>query len=78
MMIPKVSQADEILAYLHQIDPNSGKRRGISAHDAQGLFRCDRLAARIKELRDRGNKITTDIRRDVKGKTYARYFLSTK
>lgn len=71
-----VSQIDEILSYLHQIDPSTGKRRGITHLEAQGLFRCNRLAARIRELREDHIPIRTEIRRDVKGKSYARYFLA--
>jgi hypothetical protein len=73
-MIAKVSQKDEILSYLHQIDPETGKRRGLSPLEAIGMFRCYRLAARIDELRLK-HKIRTVIKRDAKGKTYARYFL---
>lgn len=78
MMIAKVSQKDEILAYLHQTDPNSGKRRGISPLEAIGMFRCYRLAARIRDLKDDGINILTETRKDAKGKTYARYFLAPK
>lgn len=75
MMIVKVSQTAEILAYLHQIDPETGKRRGLSPLEAIGMFRCYRLAARIRDLRDRGHDIRTEMKLDAKGKTYARYFL---
>ena len=75
-MLPQISQADEILSYLHQIDPQTGKRRGLSPLEAIGMFRCYRLAARIRDLRDRGYDIRTQMKKDAKGKTYARYFLS--
>lgn len=74
-MVAQVSQKQEILSYLHQIDPKSGKRRGLSQLEAIGMFRCFRLAARIEELRQK-HPIRTEIRRDAKGKTYARYFLA--
>jgi hypothetical protein len=77
MMIAQVSQKDEILSYLHQRDPSTGKRRGISPLEAIGLFRCYRLAARIKELREDGIKIRTEMRREPTNtrKAYARYWL---
>ncbi len=75
MLIPKISQKDEILSYLHQIDPATGRRRGISPLEAIGLFRCYRLAARIQELRKGGNHIITEVKRDTTGKSYARYYL---
>ncbi len=74
-MIAKVSQKDEILSYLHQIDSNTGNRRGISPLEAIGLFRCYRLAARIQELREEGHNIETEVKRDTTGKSYARYYL---
>jgi len=74
-MVAKVSQKDEILAYLHQTDPVTGKRRGISPLEAVGMFRCWRLGARIYDLKRDGYKFRTEMRRDAKGKTYARYFL---
>jgi hypothetical protein len=75
MMVAKVSQKEEIISYLHQTDPKTGKRRGLSPLEAIGMFRCYRLAARIGELKDDGYDIRTEIRRDAKGKSYARYFL---
>ncbi len=75
MMVAKVSQKDEILSYLHQIDPQTSKRRGLSPLEAIGMFRIYRLAARIEELRAKGNKIRTEVKRDTTGKQYARYFL---
>lgn len=75
MMVAKVSQKDEIISYLHQTDPKTSKRRGISQLEAIGMFRIYRLAARIEELRDEGYDIETELRKDATGKTYARYFL---
>ncbi len=74
-MIAKVSQKDEILSYLHQIDSQTGKRRGLSPLEAIGMFRIYRLAARIDDLRNDGIAIRTDVKRDTTGKSYARYFL---
>jgi hypothetical protein len=76
MMIAKISQKDEIISYLHQIDPQTGKRRGLSPLEAIGMFGCYRLAARIDELRTDGHVIVTKLKRDAKGKSYARYFLA--
>jgi hypothetical protein len=77
MHVTKTSQKDEILSYLHQIDPSTGKRRGLSPLEAIGLFRCYRLAARIRDLRKDGIKIKTEIRRETTNdrKSYARYWL---
>lgn len=75
MLVAKVSQKDDIIAYLHQVDPSTGKRRGLSPLEAIGLFRCYRLAARIDELRKDGFNITTHVKRDTTGKTYGRYSL---
>ena len=50
--------------------------RSISPLEALGLYGVFRLAARMKELRDAGWDITTDIKRDPNGKTYATYTLA--
>ncbi len=71
----KVSQKDLILSYLHQRDPQTNKRRGISHLEAIGLYRIHRLAARIDDLRNDGITIRTEMRRDTTGKSFARYFL---
>lgn len=75
-MTAKVSQKDQILSYLHQIDPGTGKRRGLSPLEAIGMFRIYRLASRIRELREDGHDIRTEKKLDATGKTYARYFLN--
>ena len=49
--------------------------RSITALEAQGLFRCFRLASRINELRARGVQIETRLHSDSLGKRYARYIL---
>ena len=65
---PKLTQKDMILSHL--------KRRGsISALEGLHLYRINRLAARIEELRRAGHSIFTDMRTDVTGKRYARYKL---
>ncbi|WP_422049710.1 helix-turn-helix domain-containing protein [Shimia sp.] len=65
------SQLDQIKSHL-----KSG--RTISPLEALGLYGVFRLAARIKELRDKGWPITTDNRTDPNGKKYAVYFLEDK
>lgn len=62
------TQLDYIKAHLR-----SGKT--LSALEALGLYRAFRLAARIKELRDQHWDITTTMRLDITGKSYAVYSL---
>lgn len=50
--------------------------RSISPLEALGLYGVFRLAARIKELRNKGWDIDTTIRYDPNGKTYAVYTLA--
>lgn len=50
--------------------------RSITPLEALGLYGVFRLAARIKELRDYGWDITTEIRKDPNGKVYATYQLA--
>ena len=78
MTATRTSQKDQILAYLHSIDPQTGRRRGISPLEALGLFRVFRLAARIEELRSDGYEITTEVHRDTTGKSYGRYYLNVR
>lgn len=49
--------------------------RSITPLEALGLYGIFRLAARVKELRDRGWSISTDVREDPNGKVYACYTL---
>ena len=49
--------------------------RSITPLEALGLYGVFRLAARMKELRERGWAISTEIRRDPNGKVYATYTL---
>lgn len=53
--------------------------RSLTHRDAQDLFNCDRLGARIHELREDGWHIETVMESNASGKRYARYALiSTK
>ena len=63
-----MTQTAEILAWL--------KREPITPRDAMS-FGCYRLAARIKELRDQGWPIETEMEPHEGGK-HARYRLRTK
>ena len=60
-----MTQNAEILAWL--------KRKPITPKDAMG-FGCYRLAARIKELREQGHVIETEMEPHEGGK-HARYWL---
>lgn len=68
------SQKQQILKHLESIDQVTGRTRGLSHYEAQGLYRCTRLAARIEELRDAGHKIVSVIKKDLTGKKYVRYY----
>jgi hypothetical protein len=46
----------------------------ITQREASQQFGCDRLAARICELRDKGLNVVTDMVTE-NGKTFARYFV---
>ena len=58
-----------------QIKAHLKEGRTISPLEALGLYGVFRLAARIKELRNKGWPITTENRIDPNGKPYAVYFL---
>lgn len=62
------SQSIMILEYM-------GRGYGISPAEALVMCGSFRLAARIKDLRDKGHSIRTEIREDENGKRYARYHL---
>ena len=47
----------------------------ISALEALSLYRINRLAARVEELRKSGHDIETEMKTDMTGKRYARYRL---
>lgn len=66
----------------HTISQNQAIRKHLEAgktithFEAENRFGCVRLAARIKDLRDRGLKIkTTMIRSASSGKRFAEYQL---
>jgi hypothetical protein len=50
----------------------------ITPLEALGLYGIFRLAARIKELRNKGWDINTDIRQDPNGKKYAAYKMAVQ
>jgi len=64
-----MTQAESILSYM--------KKSSITSIDALKLFGCFRLAARIKDLRNKGHLIHTEIIKE-NGKQYARYWLLKK
>jgi hypothetical protein len=66
-----ISQDDAILAILHT------RPEGITPLDALREVGCMRLAARIAELRARGEDIQT-VPETVNGRTFARYRLAPK
>lgn len=68
----KGSQCDKILAYMRE-------HRFINTKIARALFRCERLASRITDLKNRGYNIGRNIvtYKDEDGQTvrYAEYYL---
>lgn len=62
------SQCDIILDYL-----KAGNH--ITSLDAVLKFRCLRLSARIKDLRDKGHRIGSALVEGKDGKKYAEYWL---
>lgn len=67
-MAKSKSKMDHLKAHLQ-----SGK--SITQLEALGLYGMFRLAARVKELRQKGWNISTEIRNDPNGNTYACYTL---
>ena len=65
------SQKRRILEYLKQ-----GKT--LTNREAQRLFECDRAPARIKELRDGGYPIKTEMITVNSGKRIGRYSMELK
>lgn len=59
------SQSAQILAYLE-------KGKSLTHRDAQRLFNCDRLGARIYDLKNEGHNIITEMVSE-NGKRFARY-----
>ena len=70
--LTKGSQCDKILAYMQE-------NVFINTKIARKLFRCERLASRINDLKNRGYNIGRNIvtYKDEDGQTvrYAEYFL---
>jgi len=64
------TQASIVLAHL-ETKPDEG----LSPVEAVSLYRIQRLAARIFDLKQSGHPIRMELRKDLTGKTYARYFL---
>lgn len=60
-----MSQKEVLLKHL--------KRKTISQYEALLVYGIARLASRIDELRQEGWNIETIMKRDDKGKRYARY-----
>jgi hypothetical protein len=71
------TQHDLILTHLRSRDTKTGARRTLSQHEARDLYRIERLAARVCELRDRGYMITDERKVDVTGRAYTRYALAS-
>lgn len=63
------NQCTRILAYL-----KSG--RTLTALDALDRFECNRLAARIRDLKDDGHDISRRMIQTASGKTVAEYFIA--
>ena len=61
-----MSQQLDILRHLQQ-------GNSITALEAMQEFRCMRLAAVVKDLRNQGHEIETDMVSNFEGKHYARY-----
>lgn len=68
-MINLYPQTRKVLAHLERTG-------SISPLEAFGVYRITRLAARIKELRDVGFNIVTDLKEDATGTRYASYRLA--
>lgn len=47
----------------------------ISPMEANHLYRVAHLARRIKDLKEAGQDITTELKQDPTGRRYARYYL---
>lgn len=54
----------------------SQRADGLTPDQARRWLHCDRLAARVKELRDAGYPITTHYQTSDAGARYARYTLA--
>ncbi len=65
---PKATQTQKQMILNHLVTKGT-----ISALEALSLYRINRLAARVDELRKLGHNIVTDMKVDMTGKRYARY-----
>jgi hypothetical protein len=70
------TQKQMVLKHLLSLDPVTKDTRGLTHYQAEGLYRCTRLAARIEELRDDGHKIVSIKKKDLTGKEYVKYYSS--
>lgn len=62
-----MSQSDKILAHL--------QNKPITPLEALNLYGCFRLSGRIKDLREEGHPIQTEMVKE-NGKNFAKYFIS--
>lgn len=61
---------------LRTILAHLGKRPSITPLEAFGLYGEQRLADVVYELKARGYRINTEMRKDVKGRKYAHYTMA--
>lgn len=52
------------------------KKGAVTSIEAEGVLRCRHLPTRIRELKDLGHKIVTELKHDHTGQRYARYHLA--
>lgn len=64
-----MTQREQVLEHLH-------KYGSISQLEARHVYRIQRLASRIDELRQDGFQIETYRKKDARGERYAEYALS--
>ena len=69
-----MSQLDDIITHLNTKGQN-GIKRGLSPMEARFLYGIESLSRRICDLKDRGYKIYSEIRKAPNGKKYARHYL---
>ena len=65
----KTTQCDRVLQHMKDFG-------SISALEAMQEYNIYRLASRIKDLKNRGHKIVTEIRKSKNGGPYAVYSLA--
>lgn len=71
------TQKSLILAHLFSRDQD-GKRRGITAMEALGLYQVCSLSSRISELQNDGYVIVAKRKVAPNGKRYCRYFIASR